>query len=167
MFMFTAIDASLVLLEMEIKVNNEMLEDVHCALESAISEALSRINNAVSKGDEELVEALTEGYTNQIEQLLGVAFVTAQVFITGVRTALNKVRKNCKQQKLNKEEMFKLESNLMQNLPEYTEIQVINAIANYWKHHEEWPTCRKTEGEFAELAWNKESKRDNEKKTIE
>ena len=41
----------------------------------------------------------------------------------------------------------------------YTGIEAINAVANYWKHHEEWPRCSEQNGECLVSAWNRDNRR--------
>jgi hypothetical protein len=70
-----------------------------------------------------------------IEDLLGIAFVTAQSYITGTVSDIPKLTEL--KSRPTKRELLQ---SFADKLPEYgiTTLELCDAIANYWKHHEEW-----------------------------
>ena len=70
-----------------------------------------------------------------IEDLLGIAFVTAQSYITGTVSDIPKLTKL--KSRPTKRELLQI---FADRLPGYgiTTLELCDAIANYWKHHEEW-----------------------------
>lgn len=85
----------------------------------------------------------------QIEDLLGIAFVAAQAYLTTVRTSMAWLSKA-----LQNPSGF-LDDNKPSAIFDYVDneglvnpiepksgvrfVKVVNAVANYWKHHDEWP----------------------------
>lgn len=69
------------------------------------------------------------------EDLLGIAFVTAQSYITGTVSDIPKLTRL--QSRPTKRELLQ---RFADKLPGYriTTLELCDAIANYWKHHEEW-----------------------------
>jgi hypothetical protein len=82
------------------------------------------------------------------EPLLGLGFVAAQTYAVGTVSDLNRVRMSrgkSKKEKLNKHECYAHDTFIKGSV---TRIQLINASANYFKHHDEWtrwPTNYDTE----------------------
>jgi len=76
----------------------------------------------------------------QAESIFGIAFITAQTYITGTLSDMAAIGGDSK---LQKSEMLSIGSPIITN--EITKILLINTIANYYKHHEEW-TGWKVEG---------------------
>ena len=70
------------------------------------------------------------------EPLLGLGFVAAQVYAHGTWTDLNRIRSGSGRPKLSKSDCHKCD--LIKIKGKATRIEVINAIANYFKHHDEW-----------------------------
>lgn len=70
------------------------------------------------------------------ESILGIAFVTAQAYILGTVEDLNDVRMGNGKEAKNKIEYY---SDDCEPLPNgLSRILLINSIANYYKHHDEW-----------------------------
>jgi hypothetical protein len=67
--------------------------------------------------------------------LFGIAFVTAQAYITGVVSDANKVAKSDIQFK--KDQLRKDYSDYLPGLT-VTRLEFCDAMANYFKHHDEW-----------------------------
>ena len=69
------------------------------------------------------------------EGLLGIAFVTAQNYITGTVSDIPKLTKL-----KSRPTKRKLIQSFSARLPGYgiTTLELCDAVANYWKHHEEW-----------------------------
>ena len=73
-----------------------------------------------------------------IESLLGIAFVSAQTYILGTVQDINAIRKYSGKLPLDK---IKYYAEDMKPLPDGTSrIILIDSIANYYKHHDEWGT---------------------------
>jgi hypothetical protein len=71
-----------------------------------------------------------------IECLFGIAFVSAQTYILGTVQDINTIRKNSGKSSIDKIKYYAEDTN---PLPCGTSrITLINAIANYYKHHDEW-----------------------------
>jgi hypothetical protein len=72
------------------------------------------------------------------EPLLGLGFVAAQTYAVGTVSDLNRVRMSrgkSKEEKLNKNKCYSQDTFIKGDV---TRIQLINASANYFKHHDEW-----------------------------
>jgi hypothetical protein len=70
------------------------------------------------------------------EPLFGLGFVAAQTYAVGAVSDLNSVRMSRGKPKKEKLECFECDSILVKEC--VTRIQLINAAANYFKHHDEW-----------------------------
>jgi hypothetical protein len=81
-----------------------------------------------------------------IESLLGIAFVSAQTYILGTVQDLNALRKRSGKLPIDKIKCYAEDTNPLPN--GISRITLLNAIANYYKHHDEWdawPTNTTTE----------------------
>jgi len=82
------------------------------------------------------------------EPLLGLCFVAAQTYAVGTVSDLNRIRMShgkSKEERLNKHKCYAHDTFINGDV---TRIQLINASANYFKHHDEWtrwPTNYDTE----------------------
>lgn len=156
--------------------DDQTLDNLLSAVEQEIASSSRRINDASRGGNESFLEAVTDDECDRIEQLLGWAFVAAQTFITTVRSRLCRLSEVCKKDvgkplsfvaSLKAYEVLRL-ADTMLKAPMYTELEVINAVANYWKHQEEWPTRMEPKGEYLDRMWDqKQMMRNNEKRTVE
>ena len=167
------ITACLELLEMA--VEDETLDKLFSVVEQEIASSSRRIESASHSGDEWFLEVVTDDECEYIEQLLGWAFVAAQTFITTVRSRfvrLSDIYKKDTRSPLSfvasvePRQVLKL-ADPMRNNPKYTEIEVIWAIANYWKHQEEWPTRIEPRGEWRECIWDHKQMSKGQKETME
>ena len=72
------------------------------------------------------------------EWILGVAFIAAQTYIIGTWADINGIltESNSAIKRVSKENLLLLDVNWIAN--GVTRIQLVNAIANYQKHHDEW-----------------------------
>jgi hypothetical protein len=77
---------------------------------------------------------------DQTENLLGIAFVRGQTYITGTVSDVNEIVGT----KTNKNQLLKRFSDRLEN-SEVTKIELCDAIANYFKHHDEWESWSPTE----------------------
>jgi hypothetical protein len=72
-----------------------------------------------------------------VEPLLGLGFVAAQTYALGTVSDLNKIREVHGKTPLNKHECYKCDPIALEG--EVKRMEVIHAIANYFKHQDEWP----------------------------
>jgi hypothetical protein len=70
------------------------------------------------------------------ESIMGIAFVTAQAYILGAVEDVNDIREGSGKTKLRKIEYYSDDPNPLSN--GVSRILLINSIANYYKHHDEW-----------------------------
>jgi hypothetical protein len=113
----------------------------------AIRESKQYCDKAADEGDGEWAQIVVDEETEVIEDLLGTAFVICQTYITIAVSNIMKLHGLF--QKLEKRALSGLEhskSGIMGlgaapiGTTGYTDIQVIDAFANYFKHREEWHT---------------------------
>jgi hypothetical protein len=103
----------------------------------ALSEGLKSVRRDLEESEQSDAPYFeVEIALDQVDALLGIAFVTAQTYITGTVSDLNLgpeiVRKSRKEQLL---------KNYCDYLPglTLTKLELVDAMANYFKHHDEWP----------------------------
>lgn len=113
--------------------------------------ATRRIFKALSEGlkdvQQDSVEAVEEFEVDDAldytENLLGIAFVTAQTYVTGTVADANQLNKSGI--KVTKEHLLQVHGDKVANSA-ITKLELCDAIANYYKHHDEWgswsPTSR-------------------------
>lgn len=70
------------------------------------------------------------------EEVFGVAFVAAQAYILAATQDLNAIRKDEGKHPIKKYEYYKDSAKCTGAMTET--ITLVNSIANYYKHHEEW-----------------------------
>ena len=70
------------------------------------------------------------------EMLLGLGFVAAQAYVLGAWTDLNRIRESSPRAPITKSDCYA--SDTITVHAGITRIHVINATANYFKHHDEW-----------------------------
>lgn len=97
---------------------------------TAVGTALENIKSTAMDGDMDGDEA-----NEQTEGFLGIAFVAAQTYITG---AIADARKLANSTDPTKRKALKDYSDLISGKG-ITKAELCNAVANYFKHHEEWP----------------------------
>jgi len=98
----------------------------------ALSDGLKDVEHDFSKAHEsfEIDDAL-----KHTENLLGIAFVMAQAYITGTVSDANKLMRSGG--KLTKEQLLKKHGGGLAGST-VTKMELCDAIANYFKHHDEW-----------------------------
>jgi hypothetical protein len=114
------------------------------ALGNAICQCKKAIDQAKASGPPEYGDAVTEGECEMVEALLGVAFVASQVSISRVvsrvmaihRTAGKKIPLTTTGKK--KPEIIRIGCQ-GDGEDQPTEVELIDAFANYFKHRDEWP----------------------------
>ena len=105
----------------------------------ALSHGLKEVAQLLEEADEESFDY----YFDQAENMFGIAFVMAQTYITGTISDVNEIANE--ETKVNKDELLKEYQDNVDGL-EITKVELCDAIANYFKHHDEWenwsPTAR-------------------------
>lgn len=93
--------------------------------------------NAISELIELAKSGIVDGLTAQEygQYLFGAALVACQAYAVGAVTDINTIRSASGKPPLSKIELYK--SN-MTNKNSHSFILLINSLANYFKHHEEW-----------------------------
>jgi hypothetical protein len=155
--------------------NTDFLARLHFAIEHEIAAALERITNAERGRDQNYLDAMTDDECEHVEELMGLAFVAAQSFITSFRTRLAMVATICKSElgilltgvtDAKGYEALKLGKSIG-TAASYTAVEAINAVANYWKHQDDWPTREERKDRHLVTIWDSASMRPNEKRTVE
>jgi hypothetical protein len=141
-----------------------ILAHLHNPIEQEIAASSQRVKNAKDeyRGEVEIEECAL------IDELLGMAFVAAQIFITGVRTIVEDLSRACSAngRPLPLVKDPKAKASWVLDIGEqvagstYTAIQVAYHVANYWKHRDEWETCEKVTGERFSRVWKTDNKND-------
>jgi hypothetical protein len=156
-----------------IKGQGETLERLHRAIEFEIAAASKRIRKVSKSVDSDFIESVTEEETLAIEEFLGLGFVAAQSFMNSIRTELVTVAKVYSHE-FGEPMSFAPDpkAGALKYAPvlpatNCSTIQAINAVANYWKHSEEWPLTETQTGGRIREAWDLSTRRRNEKSTIE
>jgi hypothetical protein len=105
------------------------LEDIIVGIDAAITAVRERL-------DAEEIDGLEA--REHAELFLGLGFVAFQTYALGTWTDLNRIRQAAGKRPVDKLVCYKTDPILVnQNGP--TRIELINAVANYFKHHDEWP----------------------------
>jgi hypothetical protein len=125
----------------------ESLERLHNTIEREIARSSRALERALKSQNQDFIEGLVDEECLHVEQLLGLAFVAAQYFINAVRTRWITTIPLLQSELPGFDfpvgrgglELFK-HSTTLRIGKRYSSIEIINAVANYWKHSEEWPT---------------------------
>jgi hypothetical protein len=153
---------------------SDIIDRLHRAIEKEITSASKRIESAARTGDSDYADGVTDDECELVEQLLGLAFVAGQTFMTSVRTRIVRLSVACESQfgrpltlgGNRGYDTFKVGAS-MQAGSGFTKAEVVNAIANYWKHQEDWPTGEEARGSRIVTVWDLTALRNNEKRTVE
>ena len=105
----------------------EPLHDVIVGIEAG----LATIRQRLEEEDGDGITALEHA-----EPLLGLGFVAAQAYVLGTWTDLNRIRNSSARAPVSKTDCYATDSITVQ--AGITRVHVINATANYFKHHDEW-----------------------------
>jgi hypothetical protein len=155
----------------------DAIERLHAAIQRQIAASSRRIDRAKASGDDEYLDAIVDDECDHIEELLGMAFVAAQTFITRFRTRLAWAS-NIVKDEFGAGLSFATPPKAYEVLARgralpvgsgQSVIEVVNAVANYWKHQEDWPTREEAKGGRMITVWNVKSHslRKQERRTIE
>ena len=150
-------------------------DNTFSVLEGGLASSIKSIEEVSANTDDDFHDAVFEDECDSIEQFLGFVFVAAQRVITATRTRFTHLSDMYRSVAgksfsfVTSDDPYSIYkfSNPIRNEAKYTEIEVINAIANYWKHQEEWPTRFVTKDAWAELEWDQESMQNGPKNTAQ
>jgi hypothetical protein len=79
------------------------------------------------------------------EPLLGLGFVAFQTYAVGAVADLNRIRASRRKPKKNKLDCYSCDPVTLRG--GVTRIQLVHAVANYFKHHDEWPRWPTNKGD--------------------
>jgi hypothetical protein len=122
------------------------LRDLHASLGGEIARSDARVARAAQIGPEEFLDAIADDEAAMTEDLLGVAFVACQTFATRLRTRVARVSYLAERvvgrclsfvRESGARDVLKLDS--APAVHGYTEVELLNGLANVWKHSSEWP----------------------------
>jgi hypothetical protein len=158
-----------------IAATSETLDHLHSPIEQEIAAASQRIEEATRKVEDEYRDAVIDDECARVEELLGLAFVAAQTFMTGVRSSIATLSKACESDFshplafVSDPKAFCVfdTGEPLQAGSTHTTIRAINAITNYWKHQDDWPTREEIKNHRCVAVWDSANMRDNEKNTVE
>lgn len=121
------------------------LEEVLRTLGKAALQAEDRITEVAKTQDGDYIGEVFAEETILIEDVLGCAFVVTQSYITDIVSRLKWLHHRVERDghcltttDASKLALINSYSDIVPGTA-YTQIQVINAFANYFKHHDEWP----------------------------
>jgi hypothetical protein len=130
---------------LSIDLGDDVLWAVHKSIEQGIAGVESRITTLPEEPKDEGEEAWKETVIEEsgilVEGLIGVGFVVVQTYITAIRADIRRLGQSYERER-GSQPTFAV-GDLLEAGPkfadtQYTRIDLINAVANYWKHHEEW-----------------------------
>lgn len=141
--------------------HDQAIHDLHSAIEASIASSSRRIDEAPTDDER---QAIVDGESERVEQLLGLAFVAAQVLIKTVKTRFDHLCKilGSRAADLIPGGVMKLDETIAGQSDTY--IEVVNAVANLWKHQEEWPTEVQSTDDCLELRWRPENREERIRK---
>ena len=99
----------------------------------ALSDALKSVEKIILDDAREDYER--ENALEHAENLLGIAFVTAQTYLAGTVSDINQFAKV--PNKLTKDQLLKTYGEKIVQKT-VTKLELCDALANYYKHHDEW-----------------------------
>jgi len=153
-------------------ISSETLDHVQTPIQLEIARSYRRFKRAKgSNGQDSTIDDECE----RIEELLGLAFGATQSYITTFRTRIATLSNACKEdfgQGLSFSTNPKGFDVLQRGDPfrvgvPYSTVQVVNAIANYWKHQEDWPLREEKQGRWLRSVWDAAGVTPIERRTIE
>ncbi|MBS1830160.1 MAG: hypothetical protein JST93_32970 [Acidobacteria bacterium] len=112
-----------------------------------------------TSAEQDYYDAIVDTECDHIEELLGLAFVVCQNYLTTVRTRISLIDRQCREEfthqlscAANKAyTSFRLGEHLRHDVP--PPITIVNATANYWKHHDEWAVSEQPGNKRIRTTW--------------
>lgn len=154
-------------------VDTGWCERVHRAVEKEIARGQQRLDKLRESQNNEAVEAMNDEECDQIEELLGIAFVASQAFMNRVWNQVQDLNEKCKREfgkpvalLAGRQETFQIEGSTLAG-SSITNIEGMYGVGNYWKHSDEWPTCEVVSDGWRRLVWDMSKMRPIQKPTAE
>jgi len=131
----------------KLRIDTDPLRRVLSPIGEAIKDISGYLEDLEKKGySSDHIDAIVDDETVIIEELLGVAFVVCQTHITGIVSRIirlhnylasqgNEVSRTASQLK---KDLLQMGGAQIPNAGQ-SQVEVINAFANYFKHRDEWP----------------------------
>jgi hypothetical protein len=124
-------------------IEDDTCEGVLGVLAEGVTTAAARIERAEEQGPDEFAEAVADDEIRIIEGLLGAAFIVCQTQITAVTEAALRCRAHAIRGGLSFPAFGDKNHEVRRLGPRFdarwSKIEVLWALANYFKHHDEWP----------------------------
>ncbi|MFX0141730.1 MAG: hypothetical protein ACFFDN_49285 [Candidatus Hodarchaeota archaeon] len=146
---------------LHISLNDHTLRRILSSLDNAIANCDRNIEESILTDNQDYIDDIVDFEVEVVENLLGTAFVVCQTYITAVVSkiiALHKTyHRSFTDKKLitsgdTKSSILSFGSNIVKN-SNYTELQLIDAFANYFKRRDEWKNnWKKLKGKSANTA---------------
>lgn len=167
--------ASIGLRLMHLESTNDSLQRVHKALETEIGRGAWMLEKMRDRNPE-ACELLVDDECDQVEDMLGIAFVACQSFINRIRTHFVWVNRACEED-FGKQlshiatgdalgAVLKCGGKIPQN-KSLSLVEAIHAVGNFWKHSDEWPTCEAKRGKRRIQIWDLSQMNRQQKATAE
>lgn len=131
---------------LEFDIDDALLTDVFHPIEQAIASGETRLKelpkDPVDDREADWAEDVGLQEWDLIEELIGMAFVAVQTYASRVRASaarLSRIYEKHHGKKLfvTGGDVLNLYSPIISGSP-FTEVEGMNAVANYWKHRDEW-----------------------------
>jgi len=167
--------ASLGLHLLHLDMSSDALERIHHALETEIARGERRLERAEREGTGETYDWLVDDECDQVEELLGMAFVAAQPFINRIRTHFSLINTICKDDFGPQFNFFAVGGKVADLLKRgelipgksMSVVEAIYAVGNFWKHSDEWPRCEQNNGKYIAHVWDMTRLKDVQKTTVD
>jgi hypothetical protein len=134
-----------ILLELiKLHAQSATLERVLDSFGVAVATCSETIAQAEQSGNQDYIDAVVDDQCAVVENVIGAAFVASQADLTATISHVKRLhaRANTDGHVLTSSDgrkagILRLGNALQPGLP-YSDVEVINAFANYFKHHDEW-----------------------------
>ncbi len=113
---------------------------------STLSETMEQVDKELDKASEQY--QIDDG-VYLLEELYGIAFVVVQTYITGTIADARHITES--DEKYTKETLLKQHNDVVEGTTT-TKMELCDAMANYYKHHEEWRDWKVTKRNERTLA---------------
>jgi hypothetical protein len=142
------------------EIDSGWAERVHKAIEKEIARGQQRVEKSRESGNTEAFETIVDDECDQIEELLGIAFVACQAYVNRVWKQVKDLNKACELEYgkpmpslANRQMTLRVEGSKLTG-SSITNIEAIYAVGNFWKHSEEWPTRELVAGGRRKDVWD-------------
>lgn len=161
---------------LHLDVTDDALERIHHALEAEIARGERRLQKAEREGNREIYDWLVDDECDQVEELLGIAFVAGQPYINRIRTHLFSINTACQEDFQGRQLSFFGSSKKAADLLKRGEsvpgkavslVEAIYAVGNFWKHSDEWPRCEQKNNKRIAQVWDRTRMKDVQKTTFD